>query len=94
MCSLFSFCFVNSHDGYGELSTSFLYFLVLYLNNFQVLLSQCSGSNRGGFSVVSTAKGAARLDGVFNIISYDSVAKLQGTLISSEFKVNTSDLLG
>ncbi|XP_057546858.1 uncharacterized protein LOC130825583 isoform X2 [Amaranthus tricolor] len=51
-----------------------------------VLLSQCSGSNRGGFSVVSTAKGAARLDGVFNIISYDSVAKLQGTLISSEFK--------
>ncbi|KAL2922321.1 Nuclear receptor coactivator 6 [Bienertia sinuspersici] len=52
-----------------------------------VLLSQCTGSNRGGFSVVSTAKGTARLDGVFNIISYDSVPKLQGTLMSSEFKV-------
>ncbi|CAO2821705.1 unnamed protein product [Amaranthus hypochondriacus] len=56
-----------------------------------VLLSQCSGSNRGGFSVVSTAKGAACLDGVFNIISYDSVAKLQGTLMSSEFKVVIAD---
>ncbi|XP_056695838.1 uncharacterized protein [Spinacia oleracea] len=56
-----------------------------------VLLSQCTGSNRGGFSVVSTAKGTARLDGVFNIVSYDSVPKLQGTLMSSEFKVVIAD---
>ena len=44
--------------------------------------------------MVSTAKGGVHLDGVFNIISYDAVSKLQGTLMSSEFKVNTSDLLG
>ncbi|XP_021774693.1 SWI/SNF-related matrix-associated actin-dependent regulator of chromatin subfamily A-like protein 1 [Chenopodium quinoa] len=56
-----------------------------------VLLSQCSGSNRGGFSVVSTAKGTARLDGLFNIVSYDSVPKLQGTLMASEFKVVIAD---
>lgn len=56
-----------------------------------VVLSQCTGSNRGGFSVVSTAKGSACLDGVFNIVSYDSVPKLQGTLMSSEFKVVIAD---
>ncbi|XP_021752350.1 SWI/SNF-related matrix-associated actin-dependent regulator of chromatin subfamily A-like protein 1 [Chenopodium quinoa] len=56
-----------------------------------VLLSQCSGSNRGVFSVVSTAKGTARLDGLFNIVSYDSVPKLQGTLMASEFKVVIAD---
>uniref|UniRef100_A0A803KU31 SWI/SNF-related matrix-associated actin-dependent regulator of chromatin subfamily A-like protein 1 n=1 Tax=Chenopodium quinoa TaxID=63459 RepID=A0A803KU31_CHEQI len=60
-------------------------------NNMQVLLSQCSGSNRGVFSVVSTAKGTARLDGLFNIVSYDSVPKLQGTLMASEFKVVIAD---
>uniref|UniRef100_A0A803M5D1 SWI/SNF-related matrix-associated actin-dependent regulator of chromatin subfamily A-like protein 1 n=1 Tax=Chenopodium quinoa TaxID=63459 RepID=A0A803M5D1_CHEQI len=58
----------------------------LRLHWASVLLSQCSGSNRGGFSVVSTAKGTARLDGLFNIVSYDSVPKLQGTLMASEFK--------
>ena len=41
--------------------------------------------------MVSTAKGGVHLDGVFNIISYDAVSKLQGTLMSSEFKVNTTD---
>ncbi|CAO2838348.1 unnamed protein product [Amaranthus hypochondriacus] len=56
-----------------------------------VLLSQWSGSNKAGFSVVSTAKGAVHLDGVFNIISYDAVSKLQGTLMSSEFKVVIAD---
>jgi len=54
----------------------------------QVVLSQCSGSNRAGFSMVYTTKGNVRLDGVFNIISYDTVPKLQETLVSSEFKVN------
>ncbi|XP_048497209.1 uncharacterized protein LOC104906933 isoform X2 [Beta vulgaris subsp. vulgaris] len=56
-----------------------------------VLLPQLSGSNRGGFSVVSTAKGTVRLDGVFNIVSYDSIPKLQGILMSSDFKVVIAD---
>uniref|UniRef100_A0A7C9D976 DNA helicase n=1 Tax=Opuntia streptacantha TaxID=393608 RepID=A0A7C9D976_OPUST len=56
-----------------------------------VVLSQCSGSNRAGFSIVYTTKGNVRLDGVFNIISYDTVPKLQETLISSEFKVVIAD---
>ncbi|KAJ8434666.1 hypothetical protein Cgig2_030052 [Carnegiea gigantea] len=59
--------------------------------NVQVVLSQCSGSNRAGFSMVYTTKGNVRLDGVFNIISYDTVPKLQETLISSEFKVVIAD---
>ncbi|KAK9672109.1 hypothetical protein RND81_12G077000 [Saponaria officinalis] len=56
-----------------------------------VVLSQCSGSNRAGFSVVSSTKGTLRLDGVFNIISYDAVPKLQGLLMASEFKVVIAD---
>ncbi|KAF9600180.1 hypothetical protein IFM89_005004 [Coptis chinensis] len=52
-----------------------------------VVLSQCSGSNRGGFTIVhSNAKSTIHLDGVFNIISYDSVPKLEQLLMASEFK--------
>ncbi|KAL9233050.1 hypothetical protein vseg_008091 [Gypsophila vaccaria] len=56
-----------------------------------VVLSQWGGSNRAGFSVVSSTKGVVRLDGVFNIISYDAVPKLQGTLMASQFKVVIAD---
>ncbi|KAJ4968340.1 hypothetical protein NE237_015041 [Protea cynaroides] len=57
-----------------------------------VVLSQVGGSNRGGFKVVqSNSKGAIHLDGVFNIISYDIVPKLQHVLLASEFKVVIAD---
>lgn len=54
----------------------------------QVVLSQSNGSNRGGFNIVpSNAKKPINLDGVFNIISYDIVPKLQDRLLASAFKV-------
>ncbi|KAL8105582.1 hypothetical protein AgCh_029400 [Apium graveolens] len=57
-----------------------------------VVLSQCSGSNKAGFTIIpSNRKGTVRLDGVFNIISYDIVPKLQDTLMSSNFKVVIAD---
>ncbi|CAI9108217.1 OLC1v1007770C1 [Oldenlandia corymbosa var. corymbosa] len=57
-----------------------------------VVLSQCGGSNRGGFNVLaSNSKRSIQLDGVFNIISYDVVPKFQGVLMSSEFKVVVAD---
>ncbi|XP_059632052.1 uncharacterized protein LOC132274731 [Cornus florida] len=57
-----------------------------------VVLSQCGGSNRGGFKVVpSNTKGTIRLDGTFNILSYDLVPKLQDLLMALEFKVVIAD---
>ncbi|XWS57253.1 hypothetical protein CRYUN_Cryun09bG0158400 [Craigia yunnanensis] len=52
-----------------------------------VVFSQPSGSNRGGFTILSSnSKGGIHLDGLFNIISYDLVAKLENVLMASEFK--------
>uniref|UniRef100_A0A2N9E6B8 Helicase C-terminal domain-containing protein n=1 Tax=Fagus sylvatica TaxID=28930 RepID=A0A2N9E6B8_FAGSY len=52
-----------------------------------VVLSQCGGSNRAGYTIVSSStKGSIHLDGLFNIISYDVVPKLQNLLMASEFK--------
>lgn len=57
-----------------------------------IVLSQSGGSNRGGFNIVSSsAKSCIRLDGLFNIISYDLVPKLQNTLMSCDFKVVIAD---
>nr|XP_043608355.1 SWI/SNF-related matrix-associated actin-dependent regulator of chromatin subfamily A-like protein 1 [Erigeron canadensis] len=57
-----------------------------------VVLSGYGGSNKCGFTIVrSNAKGNLRLDGVFNIVSYDAVQKLQGTLMSSDFKFVIAD---
>ncbi|CAH9086321.1 unnamed protein product [Cuscuta europaea] len=57
-----------------------------------VVLSQVSGSNRAGFKVVpSNSKRSIQLDGLFNIVSYDTVPKLQDTLMASEFKVVIAD---
>ncbi|KAF4350534.1 hypothetical protein F8388_014995 [Cannabis sativa] len=57
-----------------------------------VVLSQCSGSNKSGFTIVSSStKGTIHLDGLFNIISYDVVPKLQNLLMASEFKVVIAD---
>ncbi|KAI5435394.1 hypothetical protein KIW84_021994 [Lathyrus oleraceus] len=54
-----------------------------------VVLSQSGGSNRGGFNIVSppSVKNNIHLNGLFNIISYDMVEKLQSTLMESAFKV-------
>ncbi|KAI9125664.1 hypothetical protein K1719_003082 [Acacia pycnantha] len=53
-----------------------------------VVLSQSGGSNKGGFTIVSSnTKSSIHLDGVFNIISYDLVPKLQSMLMASDFKV-------
>lgn len=57
-----------------------------------VVLSQCGGSNRAGYTVVpSNTKGSIHLDGLFNIISYDVVPKLQNLLMALEFKVVIAD---
>ncbi|KAL2456955.1 chromatin remodeling factor18 [Forsythia ovata] len=57
-----------------------------------VVLSQWSGSNRGGFNIItSNTRKSIHLDGVFNIISYDIVQKLQDVLMASEFKVVIAD---
>ncbi|KAF8017668.1 hypothetical protein BT93_H2767 [Corymbia citriodora subsp. variegata] len=57
-----------------------------------VLLSQCGGSNRSGFRIVaSNTKSSVHLDGLFNIISYDVVTKLQNVLMSSDFKLVIAD---
>ncbi|OMO71315.1 SNF2-related protein [Corchorus olitorius] len=57
-----------------------------------IIFSQISGSNRGGFTILSSKnKGGIRLDGMFNIISYDLVAKIENALMASEFKVVIAD---
>lgn len=57
-----------------------------------IVLPQSGGSNRGGFNIVSSsAKSSIRLDGLFNIISYDLVPKLQNMLMSCDFKVVIAD---
>lgn len=57
-----------------------------------VVLSQCGGSNKAGFTIVqSNKKGTIHLDGIFNIISYDVVPKLQDILMTSKFKVVIAD---
>ncbi|CAJ1940672.1 unnamed protein product [Sphenostylis stenocarpa] len=57
-----------------------------------IVLPQSGGSNRGGFNIVSSsAKNSIRLDGLFNIISYELVPKLQNMLMTCEFKVVIAD---
>ncbi|KAI4344695.1 hypothetical protein L6164_011893 [Bauhinia variegata] len=57
-----------------------------------VVLSQSGGSNRGGFTIVSSnTKSSIRLDGLFNIISYDVVTKIQNMLMALDFKVVIAD---
>jgi hypothetical protein len=55
----------------------------------QVVMSQWAGSNIGNFNIVQTSsKQTVRLDGVFNIISYELVSKLQEILVNSDFKAS------
>ncbi|URD89813.1 SNF2 family N-terminal domain containing protein [Musa troglodytarum] len=57
-----------------------------------VVLSQHGGSNKAGFKIVfSNLKSNIHLDGVFNIVSYDVVPKIQDILLASEFKIVIAD---
>ncbi|XP_042433276.1 SWI/SNF-related matrix-associated actin-dependent regulator of chromatin subfamily A-like protein 1 isoform X7 [Zingiber officinale] len=57
-----------------------------------VVLSQSGGSNKAGFKIVfSHLKSSIHLDGVFNIVSYDVVPKIQDILLASEFKIVVAD---
>ncbi|KAK3127822.1 hypothetical protein QOZ80_7AG0578840 [Eleusine coracana subsp. coracana] len=57
-----------------------------------VMLPQTGGSNKAGFRLVySNSKGDFRLDGLFNVISYDVVPKIQTTLLDLDFKVVIAD---
>ncbi|CAM8921436.1 unnamed protein product [Rhodiola kirilowii] len=48
--------------------------------------------NRAGFTLVpSNVKSGIHLDGLFNIVSYDIVPKLQKVLMASEFKIVIAD---
>uniref|UniRef100_A0A453AZ90 SWI/SNF-related matrix-associated actin-dependent regulator of chromatin subfamily A-like protein 1 n=1 Tax=Aegilops tauschii subsp. strangulata TaxID=200361 RepID=A0A453AZ90_AEGTS len=58
----------------------------------QVVLPQTGGSNKAGFRLVySNTKGDFHLDGVFNVISYDVVPKIQSTLLDLDFKIIIAD---
>lgn len=62
----------------------------LFVSCLQVVLSQMGGSNRGGFKIVQSSMRNIYLDGVFNIVSYDIVPKLQNILLQNEYKVSCS----
>ena len=52
-------------------------------------MSQYCGSNREGFNILQTSgRKSVRLDGLFNIISYDLVTKLQEDITQADFKVH------
>ncbi|KQK15029.1 SWI/SNF-related matrix-associated actin-dependent regulator of chromatin subfamily A-like protein 1 [Brachypodium distachyon] len=57
-----------------------------------VVLPQTGGSNKAGFRLVySNTKGDFDLDGVFNVISYDVIPKIQSTLLDLDFKIVIAD---
>ncbi|CAI9292039.1 unnamed protein product [Lactuca saligna] len=61
-------------------------------SDIHVVLSSYNGSNKGGFTITrSNTKGDISLDGMFNIVSYDVVPKIQGSLMSSNFKFVIAD---
>ncbi|WVZ66818.1 hypothetical protein U9M48_015988 [Paspalum notatum var. saurae] len=57
------------------------------MEDILVVLPQTGGSHKAGFRLVySNTKGDFRLDGLFNVISYDVVPKIQSTLLDLDFK--------
>ncbi|CAN6199966.1 unnamed protein product [Urochloa humidicola] len=62
------------------------------MEDILVVLPQTGGSHKAGFRLVcSNTKGDFRLDGVFNVISYDVVPKIQNTLLDLDFKIVIAD---
>ncbi|KAI3505955.1 hypothetical protein L1887_28296 [Cichorium endivia] len=61
-------------------------------SDIHVVLSNYSGSNKGGYTITrSNTKEDVCLNGMFNIVSYDVVPKLQTSLMNSDFKVVIAD---
>ncbi|KAG0615425.1 hypothetical protein M758_5G040200 [Ceratodon purpureus] len=57
-----------------------------------VVMPQCAGSNKEGFNIVHSAgRGPVKLDGLFNIVSYDLVSKLNDAISEAEFKIIIAD---
>ncbi|KAG5112735.1 hypothetical protein JHK82_036004 [Glycine max] len=76
---------------WASVRVAFLHFSS-FNRTHSIVLSQNGGSNRGGFNIVSSsAKSSIHLDGLFNIISYDLVPKLQNMLMTCNFKVVIAD---
>ncbi|XP_062189338.1 uncharacterized protein LOC133892517 isoform X2 [Phragmites australis] len=62
------------------------------MEDILVVLPHTGGSSKTGFRLVySNTKGDFRLDGVFNVISYDVVPKIQSTLLDLDFKIVIAD---
>ncbi|KAL6657041.1 hypothetical protein ACP70R_004821 [Stipagrostis hirtigluma subsp. patula] len=62
------------------------------MEDILVVSPQTGGSNKAGFRLVySNTKGDFRLDGVFNVISYDIVPKIRSTLLDMDFKIVIAD---
>ncbi|KAJ1292080.1 hypothetical protein BS78_02G364800 [Paspalum vaginatum] len=62
------------------------------MEDILVVLPQTGGSHKAGFRLVySNTKGDFRLDGLFNVISYDVVPKIQSTLLDLDFKIVIAD---
>ncbi|KAL9325742.1 hypothetical protein ACSQ67_006387 [Phaseolus vulgaris] len=94
LCSLF--WFISDDSTMVEYSfiryTCMLFMIPLSCLFSLIVLPQSGGSNRGGFNIISSsAKNSIRLDGLFNIISYDLVPKLQNMLMKCDFKVVIAD---
>ncbi|KMZ74019.1 hypothetical protein ZOSMA_137G00360 [Zostera marina] len=61
-------------------------------SNILVVLSQNGGSNKKGFNIVNSSfRETIQLDGVFNILSYDAIPKLQDLILASKFEVVIAD---
>ncbi|KVH96404.1 HARP domain-containing protein [Cynara cardunculus var. scolymus] len=89
-------CEEYAHHALTSYSSRFTQMIQQWLgissSDILVVLSNASGSNKGGFTIMRpNTKGSIRLDGVFNIVSYDAVDKLQGVLMNSDFKVVIAD---
>ncbi|KAH7428525.1 hypothetical protein KP509_09G005400 [Ceratopteris richardii] len=66
--------------------------LKIHPAEISVVMSQCSGSNKEGFNIVqSTGSKVVRLDGLFNIVSYELVSKLQNEIAEVDFQVIIAD---
>lgn len=90
LCAYISFLNLPVKSGYiPYLSSNAYAHFWNWLYIVKVVMSQCSISNREGFNIVHLAgKGSVRLDGLFNIMSYDLVTKLNDAISEAKFKVS------
>ncbi|XP_024398738.1 uncharacterized protein [Physcomitrium patens] len=61
-------------------------------SDITVFMSQYSSWNKEGFNIVNSAtRGHVKLDGLFNIVSYDLVTKLADAISEAQFKIIIAD---